>query len=125
MIKRNPNGRYRKTNVLERLERHACDLIEGDCWLNTYAPYKDGYKTISDDSNHTRFVHRLAWEAHNAEPIPEGMVVMHICDNPACFNPEHLTIGTVADNNEDCRSKGRHGFRLPTNLIHALDEAIH
>ena len=40
--------------------------------------------------------------------IPEGMVVMHSCDTPACMNPEHLSVGTQAQNIKDCVNKGRH-----------------
>ena len=54
----------------------------------------------------TRLTHRLAWEVAHS-PIPEGMVVMHICDNPACCNLEHLKLGTRAENNRDRLKKGR------------------
>lgn len=37
----------------------------------------------------------------------KGLVVMHICDNPPCINPKHLLIGTIADNNRDCKEKNR------------------
>jgi hypothetical protein len=55
--------------------------------------------------------HRVAYELTNGA-IPEGLVVMHSCDNPPCINPEHLSLGTIADNNADRDRKGR-GY-IPT-----------
>lgn len=54
--------------------------------------------------------HRLAWMAWNGE-IPEGLYVLHRCDNRACVNPEHLWLGTYSDNLQDCWNKGRHPGR--------------
>ena len=50
--------------------------------------------------------HRVAWEeAHGV--IPDGMYVLHQCDNPPCVNTDHLFLGTAADNAADRDAKGR------------------
>lgn len=50
--------------------------------------------------------HRFAWEQYRG-PIPEGMCVLHRCDVTLCCNPEHLFLGTHADNMADMKNKGR------------------
>src|SRR6266702_5043409 len=55
-----------------------------------------------------RFVnaHRLAW-IERYGPIPKGLWVLHLCDNPPCINPIHLFLGTRSDNAADMVAKGR------------------
>lgn len=82
----------------------------GDCWLWTGPVMKNGY---GQTARHYRRIltHRYAYElAHG--PIPEGMCVCHTCDIRRCINPNHLFLGTVADNNRDMRAKGRSGWQV-------------
>lgn len=52
------------------------------------------------------WAHRVAYEIVNG-PIPEGLFACHRCDNPICINPEHIFLGTIAENNADMVRKGR------------------
>lgn len=77
------------------------------CWLFT-ARSRNGF-------GHGRFyvpgrgmvvASRYSWEIHNG-PIPDGLFVLHHCDNPPCVRPDHLFVGTKKDNNTDMWAKGR------------------
>lgn len=55
----------------------------------------------------TSAVLRTEAEARRHGPIPDGLVVMHACDNRICPNPAHLSIGTQEENMADCYAKQR------------------
>ena len=78
-----------------------------DCWPWTGDTDSGGYGRLSVEGLRVR-AHRYAWERANG-PIPEGMFVLHRCDNPPCCNERHLFLGTIADNNRDRAAKGRNG----------------
>jgi len=101
-------------NIIERVLRHLPDNVtDDDCWVTDYAPTPRGYiRVYGEDGGPKQYLHRLVWEAHNAEPIPDGQVVRHTCDNPACCNPNHLLLGTMQDNVADMFERGRNPTRV-------------
>lgn len=63
------------------------------------------------------------WVIEQADgPIPEGMVVMHLCDNPPCFRYDHLRVATTAENNADRAAKGRTNRSLYPTWLHKSGE---
>jgi hypothetical protein len=72
-------------------------------WARYLNPKGYGFLWASGKQN---IVHRVSYAAFVADPGP--LCVLHRCDNPACVRPDHLFLGTVADNNEDMIGKGRH-----------------
>ncbi len=76
-----------------------------DCVEWGKARFKTGYGKVTMGGG-TKYAHRVAYELEHG-PIPNGMVVMHSCDNPPCVNPDHLSVGTRADNMRDMAEKGR------------------
>lgn len=85
------------------------------CWEWKGARTKAGYGRTKYKGE-AWMAHRLMYTLTNGS-IPDGMVVMHQCDNPCCVNPEHLSVGTQKDNMADCKSKGRLGPRGRGNNI--------
>lgn len=85
--------------------------LANSCWPWPLSRNRDGYGLIRVRLAGCRiqwsfYVHRLSFQVVNG-PIAAGMKVLHGCDNPSCWNPAHLRIGTQAENMRDMASKGR------------------
>jgi hypothetical protein len=92
------------------------------CWPWTGARLARGYGVFGMAA-HSRLCHRIAWELANDAPVPDGMDVLHSCDNPPCCNPAHLTPGTHRANQQDAAAKGRMawGTRRPEAKLTETD----
>jgi hypothetical protein len=84
---------------------------DGDCWLWTASLTRGGYGQFPLRKGVIRRAHRIAWELENG-PVPNGLWVLHRCDNPPCVRPSHLFLGTPKDNSADMTAKGRHNTPL-------------
>ena len=84
---------------------------QGDCLVFKSYYDKDGYGRYRMDGGRSApkmKAHRAAWIFTHGE-IPDGMFVLHKCDNPPCVKPEHLFLGTHKENMKDMTRKGRRG----------------
>jgi len=94
------------------------DCIEFDGPRN-----RDGYGQYGTEPHRGRLAHRIAWRETNG-PIPEGMVVMHICDNPACINLDHLRLGTQGENIADRDRKRRRHVKLTPADVASIKKSL-
>lgn len=123
----------RGTPLAERFAaKYVVDKDTG-CWVWTAHRTPSGYGQIfvrnrtragaPSRRGHGVRAHRVAWEMFRGE-IPDGMVVCHRCDNPPCVNPDHLFLGTHADNQRDKDQKGRVARGIANARAKLNDQAV-
>ena len=128
-----PSGVYRRKLIplRDRIERRIVKDKSTGCWVWQGATHPFGYGNIAigghgaDGKSPVR-VHRAMWGLERG-PIPENMCVLHKCDNPSCCNPDHLFLGTKADNSRDMVEKNRcnpHGKPTRRKLTQAKADEI-
>lgn len=106
-----------QTRFWNKIDRRKAD----ECWLWTGFRNKQGYGHFQ--------INKQAVKAHRqmlvfcGVPI-EGLVVMHLCDNPSCVNPAHLRAARQIENIKDCLSKGRRKYARGEKHINHKISAI-
>ena len=100
-----PQGIYNRKSIQERIEESIVIDEATGCHNWTKSLNSKGYGRIKINGTR-KLVHRVSYELHSG-PIPEGLFVLHRCDNRKCCNPEHLSVGTNQDNMDDKVAKGR------------------
>lgn len=86
----------------------------GKCWKWLCCTTDKGYG-ITNVDRHNIIASRASWIIHHGS-IPDGMFVLHKCDNPPCTNPDHLFLGTRGDNFRDALQKGRLIQKAPSEV---------
>jgi hypothetical protein len=88
-------------------------ITETGCWEWTSSKNSKGYGNVNFRGKR-HMVHRLSHQIHTGE-IPRGMLMCHRCDNPSCWNPEHLWLGTPQQNSLDMSEKRRQRWQKHTH----------
>ena len=91
--------------VIDRFIRKFEIDHETECWNWIAGIDGEGYGSFWLYGKN-RSAHRVAYQISVGQ-IPEDMYICHSCDNPLCVNPDHLWLGTQAENLQDMRDKGR------------------
>jgi hypothetical protein len=94
------------------------------CWEWQGKMFTNGYGDMSIDNKHY-LAHRLSYKLFNGH-IPDGLCVLHKCDNRKCVNPDHLFLGTAHDNMQDCLKKHRNNPVQGINMFNSKldDDAV-
>jgi hypothetical protein len=86
-----------------------------DCWEWTGGKTVDGYGLFKLNGRHV-LAHRVSYEIEVGK-IPDGMLVLHKCDNPSCVNPDHLYTGTNQDNANDRMKRNRTHHKITEEQV--------
>lgn len=120
-----------KRTAKERFDAFWIPEPNSGCWLwlgMMYAKY-GGFKIGStrDGTRRQVYAHRFAYELTNRK-VPDGLFVLHSCDNKMCVNPDHLSVGTTSQNHKEAYARGLRKVqlgraKLTPSDIHAIRQS--
>lgn len=107
------SARHHGMPMSERFWTKVDIRSKDECWEWQAGKNRQGYGKfrLGGRDSKTVHAHRVAWELHNGQPFPDGLMGCHTCDNPPCVNPHHIVPGTGSFNQQDMLRKGRLGRR--------------
>jgi len=118
-----PPGRRPTKFYNERFEDYVSPEPNSGCWLWDGGGERQAGHCQIEFNGRWQYVHRFAFERY-CGPIPPGLCVCHKCDVPCCVNPDHLFLGTRADNNTDMKQKGRQVKGIKHGLAKLTPEQV-
>lgn len=98
-------------DLIEHMRNHS-DYPESGCWELRGRRDKDGYTKVSEGGKYYQS-HRYAFIRLRDPGLTPEVLLMHRCDNPPCWNPDHMQPGTHAQNQTEKHTKGRQYVPLP------------
>lgn len=110
------------SRIIERFE-NKFEKSEG-CWEWKASLHKNGYGQfrVKINDKWQQYAHRISAHLYLGFNFDPTLCVCHKCDNPKCVNPDHLFIGTTADNLKDMYDKGR--YVCGTRKLSGLDREL-
>ena len=96
--------------------------VEGNCWIWTGRLQPGGYGLVSrtiEGKRRSFLAHRYSYQIAKGE-IPAGLLVRHSCDVRRCVNPDHLDVGTHAQNSRDAVERGRLAQKLCADDVRVI-----
>ena len=112
----------RQGTVVDYLLKNSMPEPNSGCWLWLAAHNGLGYGVLFADGRQ-QYAHRLSIEHIGGKSVGD-LVVCHRCDNPWCINPDHLFIGTMKDNQQDSKRKGRNGAQKHPELWREIGRTL-
>lgn len=117
------NHAHIQLNIDEERFMRYVEKSNNGCWMWNGTRLKAGYGQFtykSDTGERKVMAHRYSYKMFKSE-IPDGLIVCHKCDTPPCVNPDHLFLGTHADNTHDAWSKNRMYILKPATKLSRED----